>query len=745
VSHRDSGSVLDGKYEILERLATGGMGEVWRARHLHLQELRVIKILRADRATDPHALQRFAQEARIATQIKHPNVAILYDFSRLEDGSFYMVWEHIDGEDVGGWLRSKGPFPVPLAVELAIQALRGLDAIHSAGVIHRDLSPDNLMLSRDRRERPLVKIIDLGLAKNLESPGDFEITQAGVFMGKLMYCSPEQAGSIKDEPLDHRSDLYSFACVLYEMLTGRPPFESENPHGYVLKRLTETPIPLVGRNPDVNVPRALNDVVLRGLEKDRDRRWPDALSFLQGLVRVADQLRQVSTQEVPVVRAGAPAAQKAPAAPPLSATSSPRAGSRSGASELSREERIELLAQIEAAAKRVNEAARLAELSLQAFDAGRVEDAARHLAQLEAMSPRHAAIPDLRARLTAAGGAPATAPPPARPPAAARPTPVPAAPAAPAPRPRPAVAPAPGPAPVAAPAPAAAPAAAAAQDAQRARVAEAERLLDKYMREHKQSLARFALDTLLELMPNHPRRGDYETWVSMMGEEAEQHKRAQAAFEEGRQAIARGDFAAARSKVTEIEKVDPSNRLADTLREETEQSAARSRAQEEEGRRRDRMENLLQDRRLADAERELERLAAGGMARVSVENYRLRIADIAALAERESKAQEFERRYRERVQKRDWMGARDVVLEFEHTIPDSPRPALLYAEVARFEEVHRKQLGIESGIRQLETFLDQRKAAEAEMALKIVLQMAPDHPQRNAFEQRVRALRLGGR
>jgi serine/threonine-protein kinase len=751
VSHRDSGSVLDGKYEILERLATGGMGEVWRARHLHLQELRVIKILRADRATDPHALQRFAQEARIATQIKHPNVAILYDFSRLEDGSFYMVWEHIDGEDVGGWLRSKGPFPVPLAVELAIQALRGLDAIHSAGVIHRDLSPDNLMLSRDRRERPLVKIIDLGLAKNLESPGDFEITQAGVFMGKLMYCSPEQAGSIKDEPLDHRSDLYSFACVLYEMLTGRPPFESENPHGYVLKRLTETPIPLLGRNPDVNVPRALNDVVLRGLEKDRDRRWPDALSFLQGLVKVADQLRQVSTQEVPVVRAGAPAPPRAPAAPAPPPTSSPRPGSRSGTSELSREERIELLAQIEAAAKRVNEAARLAELALQALDAGRVEDGARHLAQLEATSPRHAAIPELRARLSAAGGAPAAAP--ARPAVPARPAP--AAPPAPQPRPRPvapsAPSPAPAPlaAPVAAPVPAAAPppptAAEAAQDAQRARVAEAERLLDKYMREHKQSLARFALDTLLELMPNHPRRGDYETWVSMMGEEAQQLKRAQTALDEGRQAIARGDLAAARAKVAEIEKVDPSNRLADALRNEIEESTARSRAAEEEGRRRDRMESLLQDRRLADAEKELERLAAGGMARVSVENYRLRIADIAALAERESKAQEFERRYRERVQKRDWMGARDVVLEFERTIPDSPRPALLFAEVARFEEVHRKQQGIESGIRQLETFLDQRKAAEAEMALKIVLQMAPDHPQRNAFEQRVRALKLGGR
>jgi hypothetical protein len=487
--------------------------------------------------------------------------------------------------------------------------------------------------------------------------------------------------------------------------------------------------------------------VLRGLEKDRERRWPDALSFLQGLVKVADQLRQVSTQEVPVVRASAAAPSPVTALP---ATSSPRAGSRSGASELSREERVELLAQIEAAAKRVNEASRLAELSLQALAAGRVDDAARHLAQLEAMSPRHASIPDLRARLTAAGGAPAAAPAPARSPATA-----PVAPAAPVAAPaRPDVAPAPVRAAVAAPArppaaaaaaPAPAPAAISSQDAQRARVAEAEKLLDKYLRDRKQSLARFALDTLLELMPNHPRRGDYETWVEMMGAEAEQLKRAQAALDEGRQALARGDLAAARAKIAAIEKVDPSNRLADTFRRELEESAERSRAVEEAGRRRELMENLLHDRRLAEAEKELERLTADGMARVSIENYRLRIADIAALADRESKAQDFERRYRERVQKRDWMGARDVVLEFEHALPDAQRPAQLYSEVARFEEVHRKQQGIDAGIRQLETFLDQRKAAEAEMALKIVLQMAPDHPQRHAFEQRVRALKLGGR
>ena len=765
MTQRDSGSILDDKYEILERLATGGMGEVWRARHIHLHELRVIKILRADRATDPHALQRFAQEARIATQIKHPNVAILYDFARLEDGSFYMVWEHIDGEDVGSWLRTKGPFPIPLAVELGIQALRGLDAIHSAGVIHRDLSPDNIMLSRDRRHRPQVKIIDLGLAKNLQTPGNLEITQAGVFMGKLMYCSPEQAGAIQDDPLDHRSDLYSFACVLYEMVCGRPPFDSENPHGYVLKRLSEPPLPLAGRNPDFPVPQALNDVVLRGLAKDRDRRWPDALSFLQGLVRVAEQLRQVSTQEVPVVRsaaraapAGTPAAPAPPAATPAAATpaaATPRQPvSRPPTSELSREERLDLLAQIERAAKRVTEASRIQELALQAIGAGRLADAAQHLSQLETMSPRHAGIPEIRSRLAAAGWvappapapriAPAPAPAAAPPAAAPAPTARPAAPRAPAP------APAPGPdrAPAAVPAPAPAPRPVPApvadgQEAQRARVAEAEKLLEKYIREHKQSLAQFALDTLLELMPGHPRRADYETWVSMMGAENEQLRRAQAAVEEGRHELARGDLAAARARLEEVEKLDPAHHLADGFRREVEEAAARSRAEADLDRRRDRLEQLLDGKRLAEAEKELERLASGGLARVSVENYKLRIADIAALAERETRAQEFERQYRERVLKRDWMGAREVAEAFSAALPASPRPSQLVAEIARLEEVHRKQQGIEQGVRQIETFLDQGKAAEAEMALRILVQMAPDHPQRYNFEQRVKALRSG--
>lgn len=738
MTERSSGTILDGKYEILDRLATGGMGEVWKAKHLHLHELRVIKILRADRATDPMALQRFAQEARIATQIKHPNVAILYDFSRLADGSFYMVSEHIEGEDVGTWLKQKGVFPMPLAVELAIQALRGLEAIHAAGVIHRDVSPDNLMITRDRRGRYQLKIIDLGLAKNLEVQHGLEITQAGMFMGKLMYCSPEQAGALKDEPLDHRSDLYSLAAVLYEMITGRPPFESENQHGYVFKRLTEPPLPMIGRNPQVTVPAELNTVVLKGLEKDRESRHPDAISFLHALVKVAEQLRQVATQEV---------ALPAGAVTPVAATSSPRPVSRAGSSsELSREERMELLAQIERAAKKVSESSRLHELAEAAVAAKRYDDAAGLVTQLEALSPRHPGIAPLKEQLAAVGRAlqsQAAARKAAAPGAGTQPVPRAAVAEATPPAARPATAPVPEPAPAPAPvesAPAAPAPPSAEEEELAAKVAEAERLLETYLREHKQSLAQFALDTLLELAPLHPRRADYESWVALLGEEARELVRARAAFEEGRQAIRRGDLKTARKQVEAVAKIDPSHRLAETLEGEIALAEKQLASDEKMGRQRQRLEELLENRRLNEAERELERLSAGGLAKVSVESYRLRISDIAALAEREAKSQEFERRFRERVQAKDWLGAREIVLDLERAVPEYPRTAQLFNEVSRYEEVHRRQQGIDQGVRQLESFLAAGKRAEAELALRILLQMEPEHPRRSEFETKISAL-----
>ena len=750
MTERNSGTILDGKYEILDRLAAGGMGEIWRARHVHLQELRVIKILRADRATDPHALQRFAQEARIATQIKHPNVAILYDFSRLPDGSFYMVSEHIEGENVHEWLKAHGVFPLPLAVDLGIQALRGLEAIHAAGVIHRDISPDNMMITRDRRGRYQMKLIDLGLAKNLEVQAGLEITQAGIFMGKLMYCSPEQAGAIKDAPLDHRSDLYSFAAVLYEMITGKPPFDSENQHGFVFKRLTEPPQPLIGRNPQVRVPQELNDLVLRGLEKDRELRYPDALSFLQALVHMAEQLRQVATQEIELPAVARSSAKPAPA-------SSPRPTSRSGsASELSREERIDLLAQIERAAKKVSESSRLADLAKQAFAARRYDDAAALVTQLEAVSPRNPAVAQLKAQLAEVGKAFSALP--AKPGAAARgvtPAPAPLAERAVAPTPAPLPVPT---APLASIAPItpipvqpiAAPRAAPVrpvpteptteQREHAAKVAEAERLLVKYLQENKQSLASFALETLVELDPHHPRRDLFARAVGIMGEERGKMEIAGAILAEGRDAVLHGDLVAARRKLDQLEKSDPTLQLSEALRNSIQSAEHQAASDAAVDRRRDNLESLLEARRLEEAERELARLSATGLAKVSVENYRLRIADIAALAERESKSQEFERLYKEKVQAKDWYAARNVVLDFGRTVPDSPRPTLLFNEISRLEEVHRRQQGIEQGVLQLENFLRLRKRAEAELAFKIVLQMDPEYPRRAEFEARIHNL-----
>ena len=736
------GSILDDKYEILERLGAGGMGEVFRVRHVHLHEQRVIKILRQDRAADPTAIQRFSQEARIATQIKHPNVAILYDFSRLEDGSFYMVWEHIEGEDVGIWLRARGPFPIQLALDLGIQGLRGLEAIHSAGVIHRDISPDNLMITRDVKGRALCKIIDLGLAKNLASGGGrMEITQAGMFMGKLMYCSPEQAGSLKEGTIDHRSDLYSFGAVLYEMICGLPPFESENEHGFVFKRLAEEPLPLVSRNPKVRVPEELAKVVHRALARNREERYPDALAFLHGLARVADLLRQVATQELPVLDAVASSKRPAPRpVTPMPASAPAASPQRPPTRELSREERLELLAQIDRAAT----VARLAERSEAALKAGKLDEARTLIGRLEAASPRHQGLADLKrtlaelgrtreraererqlaeleAAITAAlaGGQPDEA--------AARLD-------------------------AAAPELRETPAFAALQrrvesvqsrQESAEQLRETEALLSRYIKERKQPLARLALAQLLEIAPNHPQRADYETWVEMIGQEAAQLEEAERLVESGREAILAGDLRSARRQLEALSRVDPGGEHQARLAQELEEAEARERRQEEAATLRAGLEEALAGNRLDEAERHFERLAGLGLPRVAAAAYRARLDEARQQQAAEGRVAALEQRYREAIAGKDWAAARQVAAEYGEALPGSPRPPAMFAEATRLEEIQHRQQGVEQGARQLEEFLAAGRLMEAELALKVLLQLDPAHPRREVWERRIAALRAG--
>lgn len=284
--------LIDGKYQILDRLGVGGMGEIFKVRHIHLNELRVIKIMRPNVAADDQGMQRFLQEARTSTMIKHKNLAMLYDFAQLDDGSYYMVWEFIDGTNIQKWMGQHGPIPPRLSIEISIQALHGLEHLHSMGLIHRDISPENIMLSQDHHGKLLVKVIDFGIAKSLaEGESGHGLTQTGMFLGKLKYASPEQAGFLKEgEHLDPRSDLYSFGIVMYEMLAGRAPFQATNPHGYILKHVTEKPAAIAEVNPEVKAPPQLESLIMESLEKNRDQRFATAADFAQALEAIRNSI-----------------------------------------------------------------------------------------------------------------------------------------------------------------------------------------------------------------------------------------------------------------------------------------------------------------------------------------------------------------------------------------------------------------------------------------------------------------------
>ena len=277
------GDPLDGKYQILSVLGIGGMGEVYKALHVHLHAIRVIKLMRATIAADRESHDRFLREARLATRIQHPNVANLFDFSALPDGSFYMVWEYIEGTDLRKFVLERQFLRPATAVRLAVQALNGLEAVHRAGIVHRDISPENLMVTRDEHGLERIKIIDLGVAKQWNEPGDNQ-TKTGMFIGKFKYCSPEQLGMLEPgERIDGRADIYSFALVLYEMLTGVAPFEAETPHQYLVLHSSQMPLPLRKANPQSIVPPQLEALIFKGLAKNRERRFHSAAEFAKAL------------------------------------------------------------------------------------------------------------------------------------------------------------------------------------------------------------------------------------------------------------------------------------------------------------------------------------------------------------------------------------------------------------------------------------------------------------------------------
>ncbi|HVS88765.1 MAG TPA: tetratricopeptide repeat protein [Candidatus Acidoferrum sp.] len=264
------GTLLAERYEILELLGQGGMGAVYKARDTELERLVALKLIRADLASNPEILRRFKQELILAREVTHRNVIRIFDLGQAK-GFKFITMEFVEGRDLRVVLRERGKLPPDETVRIIAQVCRALESAHAAGVVHRDLKPQNIML--DAKDR--VYVMDFGIAHSLETPG---MTQTGALMGTPEYMSPEQAKGIK---VDARSDLFALGIIFYEMLTGISPYKADTALATLLKRTQERPPPLVEVDP--TIPKAISDVVMKCLEIDRDQRYSTAREILEDL------------------------------------------------------------------------------------------------------------------------------------------------------------------------------------------------------------------------------------------------------------------------------------------------------------------------------------------------------------------------------------------------------------------------------------------------------------------------------
>src|SRR5919106_5689468 len=264
------GRVLAGRYAVGELLGRGGMAEVYLATDRVLDRPVVVKILGSWLASDRSFVERFRREALAAARISHPGLVAVYD-AGTEDDVQYIVMERIPGETLADVLRREGPLPADRARGIAARVGEALAVAHAAGIVHRDVKPANVMITPDGGS----KLMDLGIARGIEGES---ITRASSILGTAGYVSPEQA---RGEPVDHRSDIYSLGCVLYEMLTGRPPFDADNPVAVAYRHVHEAPLPPTSL--EASIPPALEAVVLRAMEKDPASRFPSVADMTTAL------------------------------------------------------------------------------------------------------------------------------------------------------------------------------------------------------------------------------------------------------------------------------------------------------------------------------------------------------------------------------------------------------------------------------------------------------------------------------
>lgn len=268
-----AGTIIDGKYELLEFVNSGGWSIVYKARHSALDQLVAIKILHWHLSNDEEKTKRFAQEAKAASQINHPSVIRVLDYGFLPNQQPYLVMEYLEGDDLAVILKREQRIAPEKVIEIFSQICGGLAVSHEKGIVHRDLKPSNIMLVFEKEGAPIVKLVDFGIAKTMSEMEKEHLTRTGETVGTPTYMSPEQC---MGRPLDARSDIYSLGCVLYECLTGKPIYESTVTPEVMHKHVYDMPAPFSEVCPEQRIPPRVEEIVFKALAKEPEHRYQSA-------------------------------------------------------------------------------------------------------------------------------------------------------------------------------------------------------------------------------------------------------------------------------------------------------------------------------------------------------------------------------------------------------------------------------------------------------------------------------------